>query len=71
MTARGPKRSIIRPINGLIAPETRKPNEKAPAVTPRSQPNSVIIGGNSSENEVRAVTPIAMVTNVTATMIQP
>ena len=38
MTARGPNRSI-RPINGLTAPETMKPNEKAPAVTPRSHPN--------------------------------
>ena len=71
MTARGPWRSIIRPISGLSAPETRKPNEKAPAVIPRSQPNSSMIGGNNSEKDVRAVTPIAMVTNVTATMIQP
>jgi len=61
----------MRPISGLRAPETTKPNEKAPAVTPRSQPNSSTIGGNSSENAVRAVTPIAMVTNVTATMTQP
>jgi hypothetical protein len=71
ITARGPKRSIIRPIRGLAAPEARKPNEKAPAVTPRSQPNSSTIGGKSSENDVRALTPIAMVTNVTPTMIQP
>ena len=40
-------------------------------MTPRSQPNSSMIGGNNSEKDVRAVTPIAMVTNVTATMIQP
>jgi len=30
-----------------------------------------MIDGNNSENEVRAFTAIAMVTNVTATMIQP
>jgi hypothetical protein len=40
-------------------------------VTPRSQPNSSRIGGNSSENAVRALTPIAMVTKPAATMIQP
>jgi hypothetical protein len=71
ITARGPKRSIMRPINGLIPAETRKPNEKAPAVTPRSHPNSSMIGGKNSENAVRALTPIAMVTNVTAMMTQP
>ena len=62
---------MARPISGLTAAETRKPNEKAPAVTPRSHPNSSMIGGKNSENEVRALTPIAMVTKVTATMIQP
>ena len=61
----------MRPISGLTDAETTKPNEKAPAVTPRSQPNSSMIGGKNSENAVRALTPIAMVTNVTATMIQP
>ena len=71
ITARGPKRSIMRPIKGLTAPETRKPNEKAPAVTPRSHLNSSMMGGKNSENDVRALTPIAMVTNVTMTMIQP
>src|ERR1700747_410508 len=40
MTARGPARSISRPISGLTKPETTKPKEKAPAVTPRSQPHS-------------------------------
>ena len=59
----------MRPISGLTTPETTKPNENAPAVTPRSQPNSSRIGGKNSENAVRALTPIAMVTNVTATMI--
>ena len=54
-----------------MKPETTKPKENAPAVTPRSQPNSPMIGGNSSENAVRALTPIAMVTNTTATIIQP
>ena len=38
---------------------------------PRSQPNSSRIGGNSSEKAVRALTPIAMVTKATPTMIQP
>ena len=71
ITARGPARSIRRPISGLTTPETTKPNEKAPAVTPRSQPNSEMIGGKNSENAVRALTPIAMVTKVTATMTQP
>jgi hypothetical protein len=61
----------MRPISGLTAAETRKPNEKAPAVMPRSHPNSLMMGGNNNENDVRALTPIAMVTNVTAMMIQP
>ena len=30
---------------GLTTADATKPNEKAPAVTPRSQPNSVRIGG--------------------------
>ena len=71
ITARGPARSIRRPISGLTKPETTKPNENAPAVTPRSQPNSERIGGKNSENAVRALTPIAMVTKVTATTTQP
>ena len=41
------------------------------AIVARSQPNSSRIGGNSSENAVRALTPIAMVTNATATTTQP
>jgi hypothetical protein len=45
ITARGPKRSIMCPINGLTTPDTTKPNEKAPAVTPRSHPNSEMISG--------------------------
>ncbi|OIQ65320.1 hypothetical protein GALL_531240 [mine drainage metagenome] len=71
ITLRGPSRSIRRPISGLTPAETTKPNEKAPAVTPRSHPNSSMIAGKNSENAVRALTPIAMVTNVTAIMIQP
>ena len=51
--------------------ETMKPNEKAPAVVPRSQPNSSRIGGNSSENAVRAFTATPMVTKTTATITQP
>src|SRR5204862_6773018 len=61
----------MRPISGLTAPDTTKPNEKAPAVTPRSHPNSEMIGGKNSENAVRALTPIAMVTKVTPTISQP
>ena len=70
-TTRGPRRSISRPRDGLSIAETRKPNEKAPAVTPRSQPNSSRIGGKSSEKAVRALTPTPMVTNTTPTMTQP
>src|ERR1700722_8448301 len=62
---------MVRPISGLAAAETTKPNEKAPAVMPRSHPNSSMIGGKNSENAVRALTPIAMGRNVTAMMIQP
>src|ERR1700716_1237376 len=59
MTMRGPRASITRPIIGLRTAETRKPNENAPATRPRSQPNSLISGGISRENAVRAVTPMA------------
>ena len=51
--------------------ETTKPTEKAPAVTPRSQPNSSRMGGKSREKAVRAVTPMPMVTKADATMTQP
>ena len=51
--------------------ETRKPNENAPAVTARSQRNSSRIGGNSSEKAVRALTPMPIDTNTTATISQP
>ena len=51
--------------------ETRKPIENAAAVTPRSQPNSSRIGAKRSENAVRALTPIAMVTKATAITTQP
>jgi hypothetical protein len=71
MTTRGPRRSIKRPSDGLNTAETRKPNEKAPAVMPRSQPNSSRIGGKSREKAVRAFTPTPMVTKATATMTQP
>ncbi|MGY4415768.1 hypothetical protein ACVWW4_007504 [Bradyrhizobium sp. LB7.1] len=52
-------------------PDTTKPKEKAPAVTPRSQPNSEMMGGKNNEKAVRALTPMAMVTKVTATTTQP
>ena len=61
----------MRPISGLSTAETTKPNENAPAVRPRSQPNSPMIGGKNSENAVRALTPMPMVTNATATISQP
>ena len=71
MTRRGPYLSIRRPSTGLTSADTRKPNEKAPAASPRSQPNSSTIGGNISENAVRAVTPNATVTKATAMITQP
>jgi hypothetical protein len=71
MTTRGPLLSISRPATGASSADSRNPNENAPAISPRSQPNSSISGGSSSENAVRAVTAIAMVTNATATISQP
>ncbi len=59
------------PIQGVKTVEARKPTEKAPAVTPRSQPNSSRIGGNRSENAVRALMARAMVTNAMPTTTQP
>jgi hypothetical protein len=61
----------MRPAIGLKTAETRKPNENAPATNPRSQPNSLMSGGISSENPVRAVTPMAIVTNAMPTISQP
>ena len=55
ITTRGPCASMTRPTIGLRTAETRKPKEKAPAARPRSQPNSSISGGNSSEKAVRAL----------------
>ena len=71
MTSLGPRRSVSQPTQGVTSAETRNPNEKAPAVMPRSQPNSSRIGGNSREKAVRALTPIAIVTNATATRSHP
>src|SRR4051794_41786614 len=71
ITPRGPARSIRRPISGLTAAETKNPNENAPAVTPRSHPNSLTIGGENNENAGRGVTPVAIGTKVTATKVQP
>jgi len=45
--------------------------KKAPATTPRCQPNSSISGGSKSEKAVRALTAIAMVTNAMPTISQP
>ena len=71
MTSRGPCLSIQPPRNGVKLAETRKPIENAAAVIPRSHPNSSRIGANRSENDVRALTPIAIVTNAMATTTQP
>jgi len=71
VTVRGPWLSIIRPKSGLRSADRKKPNEKTPAVTPRSHPNSPRIGGYNNENAVRALTPMAMVTNTTPTTSQP
>jgi hypothetical protein len=62
---------MMRPTIGLMTAETRKPKEKAPAASPRSQPNSPISGGKSREKAVRAVTAIAMVTKAMPTISQP
>jgi hypothetical protein len=61
----------MRPSSGLRIAETAKPKENAPAVTPRSQRNSSRMDGNSKENAVRALTPMPIVTNTTATINQP
>lgn len=71
MTMRGPLRSINRPASGLSSAETKKPNENAPAVRPRSQPNSSINGGSNSEKAVRAVTAIAIVMKAMPMITQP
>ena len=71
MTERGPRRSICRPSRGPRIAEARNPNENAPAVSPRGQPNSSRIGGKSSENAVRALTPMPIVPNATAMTTQP
>src|SRR5262249_487747 len=71
MTRRGPALSIWRPISGLNTADTTKPNEKAPAVTPRSQPNSVRIGGNNSGKGGGTLTPMALRAKTTGTVSQP
>ena len=58
-------------MSGLTTPDTTNPKENAPAVTPRSQPNSETMGGKNNEKAVRAFTPMAIVTKVTATTTQP
>ena len=55
--------SVLGVDKKASAAEIKKPKEKAPATSPRSHPNSSMSGGNSSENAVRAVTAIAIVTN--------
>src|SRR5262250_3013893 len=50
-TTRGPRRSMRRPSMGLRMAETTKPKENAPAVIPRSQPNSARMGGKRISND--------------------
>src|SRR3989442_13108827 len=71
MTTRGPRRSISRPTSGLKMAETRKPNENAPAVTPRSQPNSSRIGGEGGGKGGGAVAPPAPGAQEKATLTPP
>jgi hypothetical protein len=58
-------------MKGAKKAERKNPNENAPATSPRSQPNSLMIGGSSSENAVRALTPMPIVMKAMPTMIQP
>jgi len=71
MSARAPHPSASQPSHGENGVETMKPTAKAPAVSPRSQPNSSRMGGKSSEKAVRALTPMPMVMNAEATTTQP
>src|SRR2546429_9167194 len=71
ITTRGPRTSINRPSEGLRTAETRKPKENAPAVTPRSQPNSSRIGGEGNEKGGRAVTPPPLGRQGTGTRVPP
>ena len=71
MSVRTPRRSMSQPSQGENGVETTNPTAKAPAVSPRSQPNSSRMGGKRSENAVRALTPMAMVTKAEATTTQP
>jgi hypothetical protein len=71
MSTRAPLRSMSQPSQGENGVETMKPTAKAPAVRPRSQPNSSRIGGNKRENAVRALTPTPIVTKAQATITQP
>ena len=70
---RSPALPVAAPAQSaaILPPRLRQTNEKAPAAVPRSQPNSLISGTISNENAVRAVTPIAIVTNATAMITQP
>ena len=71
ITKPGPSRSMSQPMAVARGMEARNPNEKMPAVRPRDQPVSSRIGGKRRENAVRLLAPMAMVTNATATTIQP
>ena len=62
---------MSQPMPAERGMEARNPNEKMPAVSPRDQPVSSRIGGNRSENAVRLLAPMLMVTNAAATTSHP
>ena len=70
-TTRGPSRSMSTPMNGVKAFDARSPVVNVAAVSARDQPNSSRIDGKKSENAVRALTTIAIVTNAVPTRTQP
>ena len=62
---------MSQPTAVETAIESRNPKEKIPAVSPRDQPVSSRSGGKSSENAVRLLAPMPIVTNAHATTTQP
>jgi hypothetical protein len=58
-------------MKGVSIVETIKPIEKVAATVPLDHPNSSRIGGKSRENEVRAFTPIPIVTKAIAITTHP
>jgi hypothetical protein len=68
---RGPNLSINTPLKGVRMVETINPMENVAAMVPLDQPNSSRIGGNKSENDVRALTEIAIDMKAMPMMTQP